>query len=118
MDGEVTSDNLHQFIIRLSIIQRHLEKAHDNSKHELEKHRKDAKHAALNADPSNKATYKLIKNSSLPTLTALKTNEGLLTADPSHIDRTLQAAWQGVYDGNASSHTNLVLQFLNDYWPQ
>eukprot|EP00973_Karenia_brevis_P018788 2574314-Karenia_brevis.AAC.1 len=107
MEGEITCDNLHQFLIRITVVRRHLEKDHDNSKYELHKRRKDAKAAALVADPTCKATYKFLKNNSQPILTALKTNEGLLTADPAYIDRALQDAWKEVYDGNASSHTNL-----------
>eukprot|EP00973_Karenia_brevis_P060899 8469412-Karenia_brevis.AAC.1 len=118
MSGEVNDNNLHHFLVRTTIVHKHLEKDHDNSKYELGKCRKEANAAALLADPTAKATHKFLKSNSLPTLTALRTNEGLLTADPGYIDKTLQDAWKEVYDGNATSHSTLVFNFLHNYWPQ
>eukprot|EP00973_Karenia_brevis_P066746 9279898-Karenia_brevis.AAC.1 len=62
MSEEVTPNNIHHFIARVTLVHRHLDKQHNNSKYELGRRRKEAKNAALLADTTARSTYKFLKN--------------------------------------------------------
>eukprot|EP00973_Karenia_brevis_P065916 9162773-Karenia_brevis.AAC.1 len=62
-------------MVKLTLIHKFLEKAHNSDKNSLERHRRQAKDAAMLADPTRKAAYRKIKGNAAPVLTALRTSD-------------------------------------------
>ena len=62
--------------------------------------RREARAAALEKSPSDKAAFAQLRKEPNRPATFVHNAEGGYTADPKEVDRVLRGVWQKVYDGN------------------
>ena len=69
----------------------------------------------LNSPQGHKDISRYLKQTFAQPLQALQTPDGIWTTDPEELDQLIQQAWEPVYRGNSTNHSNLVETFVAKY---